>query len=307
MSYTKIKRLCIIISLIIILTLPGCNAKPEQNEPVSSVTADTFSFIFMSDTQADPEEEDYSEFGRLLDNALAHETKPELLILGGDSINDGGSQTEWDLFFAAAGNLLDDITIASVAGNHDNNPLLSEQFDYPSQVPSRVDEGYFYSFVYKDIFFLMLDSNIMGAGNSKDALWVEKQLASEAAQNSCWRIAVCHHPFWPAANIPKDVSRAETMQRVFLPVLESGSVDLILCGHQHMYARTEPLESRSGIVQIMLASGGKDSYTPKEIDSLAAYSPLSVYLLVDVDPYALRLFTYDSNGETVDQTIITKR
>jgi hypothetical protein len=52
------------------------------------------------------------------------------------------------------------------------------------------------------------------------------------------------------------------MRGHFLPLLEAYGVDLILCGHQHIYSRTLPMKgseaSSGGIVQIMTASGGKE-------------------------------------------------
>jgi len=273
-------------------------------------TDEVFTFIFMSDTQADPEIGDYAPFGEILELALSHESRPQVLVLGGDNVNSGNSEEEWEKFWEAAGENLDDVLIASVAGNHDNNPLLAQQFDYPQVAPENNTEGFFYTFENSNIFFIMLDSNIMGAGNASDVEWLSDQLSSSDATEADWRIAVLHHPFWPVADIPRDMQRAETMRENFLPVMEENGVDLILCGHQHVYSRSVPMWdgiiNENGIIQIMTASGAKDSYSPGENDYIEKIADTPVYLIIEVSAKALSLTAFNVTGEPFDSIRIEK-
>ncbi|MCL2125762.1 MAG: metallophosphoesterase [Oscillospiraceae bacterium] len=209
------------------------NAEAPSSEKVS--------FLFFSDTQPDPETGDFNGFGELLELALASVPIPDAVIFGGDTVNDGGDVEEWQRFWQAAGGRLDGLATAAVAGNHDNYPLLAEQFDYPSQAPGRQDNGFFYTLSLGPIFFIMLDSNAMGAANADDIEWLRGVLESNAARESDWIVAVMHHPMWPVADNPKDAQRAEAMREHFLPLLENAGVSLILCGHQHTYARSMPM------------------------------------------------------------------
>ena len=303
----------IIFALISALFITGCagssSAEPEEQDRVENEFI--FSFIFMSDTQADPEIGDYSAFGSLLALALSHESGPKLLILGGDNVNDGASAEEWDAFWKVADGRLDDVLTASVAGNHDSKPLLAEQFSYPDKAPATSSEGFFYVFSANNVLFLMLDSNIMGAGNESDAKWLADQLKNGSSSESNWQIAVCHHPFWPVVQAPKDLQRAGTMRTVFLPALESSGVDLILCGHNHVYSRTAPMlngsEGEDGIIQIMTASGAKDSYVPADIEHIAITKDAPAYLIVEVGSELLTITAYDGAGEQIDRIVITKR
>jgi len=283
--------------------LPGCSRDDTGEE--------SFTFIFMSDTQADPEIGDYTVFGELLELALDHTSQPNLLVLGGDNVNSGNQSAEWEAFWGAAGNKLDDIFVASVAGNHDNNPLLAEQFDLPQTAPENNTEGFFYTFLKGNIFFLMLDSNIMGAGNESDVQWLRDQLSSYYATGADWRVAILHHPFWTVADVPRDVQRAEVMRANFLPVMEANGVDLILCGHQHVYSRTVPLRNgivaENGIIQIMTASGAKDSYSPADKEYIARTAETPVYLIIEAGIKTLIVTAYDSAGEQFDNVQITKR
>jgi len=264
----------------------------------------------MSDTQADPEIGDYTPFGELLYLTLGHESQPKLLLLGGDNVNTGNSAEEWENFWAAADGNLDDVFIASAAGNHDNNPLLAQQFDYPQAAPENNTEGFFYTFTKNNVFFIMLDSNIMGAGNASDIEWLSNQLSSSAATDADWRIAVLHHPFWPVADIPRDVQRAETMREKFLPLIEEGNVDLILCGHQHVYSRTAPMRNgviaEDGIIQIMTASGAKESYRPGEKEYIDIVADTPVYIIIEVSTNTLNIAAFNNVGEPFDSIRIEK-
>lgn len=269
-------------------------------------------FLFFSDTQANPEFSDYSDIGKLLESALLPDDNAEAVIFGGDSINDGGNAAEWSAFRLAIDPFTGGLITAAVAGNHDNYALLAEQFDYPGKAPSSREEGYFYSFRTGPVFFIMLDSNTMGAANQADIDWLRRDLQSEDSRMACWRIAVIHHPMWPVADIPKDIQRAETMREYFLPILEEYGVRLVLCGHQHVYARTLPMSGdaassdESGIIQIMAASGDKASYIPGEHDYIAACAPAPNYLSVFADHEQLIITAYDGEHCIIDETVIRR-
>jgi len=121
----------------------------------------TLVFLFFSDAQADPEKGDYGAFGELLTQAIAQAPQTSLALFGGDTVNDGGDADEWQAFWQAAAVPLASLTTAAVAGNHDNQALLAEQFAHPKQAPQNRDEGFFYSFDMGPVHFIMLDSNII--------------------------------------------------------------------------------------------------------------------------------------------------
>ncbi|MCL2495929.1 MAG: metallophosphoesterase [Clostridiales bacterium] len=297
-----------VVLLAMLLYLGGCRqqAPPEfleQRQPI-------FTALFFSDTQADPASGDYSAWGDLLSRAVDMEQPPALVIFGGDSINDGGNEAEWRDFWQAAASSLDGLITAAVAGNHDSHALLAEQFTYPRQAPASHNEGFFYSLDMSPVHFIMLDSNIMGAAKQKDIEWLRDVLNSNAANEAVWRVAVMHHPMWPPAENPKDTLRAETMQEFFLPLLESYGVDLILAGHQHIYARSLPRRgeeaAEGGIIQIMAASGSKESYAATNLEHIAVSAVAPNYLLLTADNEALTVTAYDEHNEVFDICMLMK-
>jgi 3',5'-cyclic AMP phosphodiesterase CpdA len=281
------------------------------------------SFLFVSDSQADPQIGDYTDHGELLNLGIGWADKPSLVVFGGDTVNDGGDPDEWAAFHEATKRLLSDMTTArepffrivtaAVAGNHDGYALLAEQFDYPEDVPAGPGDGYFYAFEMGGVFFIMLDSNTMGAARQKDIDWLRGVLDSEASRKAAWRVAVMHHPMWPVMDNPKDMARAKTMREHFLPLLEAGGVSLLLCGHQHIYTRTAPMHGEGadsegeGIVQIMAASGGKQSYVIGEKDFIVrnAGAPNAVLVIADED--ALKVSAYDDAGLLFDTFTLEKQ
>ena len=298
---------CLVISslLLIILALAwGCGNNYGDNPA-------QFVFLYFSDTQADPDTEDYTKLGELMTGSVTQEQIPSLVIFGGDTVNDGGYPDEWHDFWQVASRL-DDLTTAAVAGNHDNHPLLTEQFDYPAKAPSAPGDGFFYSLNMEGVYFLMLDSNVMGAGRREDVQWLRSELESDKARQATWRIVVMHHPMWPIVDNQKDIDRAETMREHFLPVMEEYGVDLILCGHQHLYARSVPMKGKTsagedgGIVQIMAASGDKQSYvTGENTDFIAVDAQSPNYLLISADNVAFKVTAYGEDQQPFDSFILT--
>lgn len=291
-------------------TSPAGYTDPDSLSPTTP--QQTLTFLFFSDTQPDPELNDFTGVGGLLKQAVEHYTKPELIIFGGDTVNDGRDEAQWYEFWDAAGSSLDDLITAAVSGNHDNDALLANQFDYPFEAPIRADEGFFYTFTVGQVCFIMLDSNIMGAANPRDIEWLQNTLQSDIARNASWRIAVMHHPMWPVVDNPKDAQRAAIMREHFLPVLEKYNVDMILCGHQHVYTRTKPMlgdsaaENIFGIVQIMVASGDKESYTIGERDFISASDTAPNYVLLIADSKSISGIVYNGENMVIDRFTIYK-
>jgi len=109
---------------------------------------------------------------------------------------------------------------------------------------------------------------------------------------------------------PRDLMRAETMREHFLPLMEEYGVNLILCGHQHVYSRTmlmsgdDAAVGRRGIVQVMAASGDKLSYTVGERDFLASHHEAPNYLLIRADEGSLTIVAYNNGHREIDRVSI---
>ncbi len=75
--------------------------------------------------------------------------------------------------------------------------------------------------------------------------------AAAAAEHSCFRIAVLHHP--PYA--PSSDELAAGLRRNLLPVLRRHGFQLLLLGHVHAYERTVPVD---GMTHVAVGTGGAE-------------------------------------------------
>lgn len=265
-------------------------------------TADSgdFSFLYMSDTQSDSNDEyGYGVFGKIYSAALSENAA--FALYGGDMVNEETDASEWSTLFSSAD--FSRIPSMPVTGNHTNGSTYMSYFALPLNGPENYKE-LFYSFDYGNAHFVMLDSSYMG--NTEDIVvdeiseWLRDDLYST---NKKWKIAVMHHPMYTITASSKDEARAEAMRKNYLPIMEQGGIDIILCGHQHVVCRTK---SMSGIIQWMCVSGGK-SYSPLDHDYTAYVTDIApVYTIAKVEQNRITLTAKSSDGTIADSITIEK-
>lgn len=271
-----------------------------------SASTDTFSFIYMSDTQADPDTGSYAEWGELLSSALEG-FSPSFAMLGGDSVNDGDDLSEWADLFTAAGESFASIPLMTTAGNHDYTNTYTSLFNMPKNGPVGLEE-YIYSFDYANAHFVVMDSNSMG--NSDNASLISSWLADDLADASgaTWKIVMFHHPAYNITGNSKDETRAQVIREKYMPVFEQHGVDMILCGHQHIYSRTYPMlngqvvsHRDGGIVQLMMVSGAKH-YQASNYDYINFTKEAdSAYAQIEISGNSISIVAKDKSGNLIDE------
>lgn len=291
---------------LICLIAAGCSPLPDAIEKKSEAAAG-FSFIFMGDTQADPETEDYTAWGQLLKRAAAEKSKPVFIMISGDLVNDGSDQAEWKRFFAAGGNALKKLHLYPAPGNHDSTSLYKSIFYLPDNGPENYKET-FYSFDYGEVHFTILDSNEMESANPELVDWLKRDLSTTGA---AYKIVMFHHPAYSALADDEANTRMETIRTTFVPVMEEEGVNLVLNGHQHVYMRTYPIlngkRDEKGIVYLTGNSSGK-YYEPGEFDYAASIiGNQPVYTIFTVTATGIKLETKSSNGIVLDSSYLKNR
>ncbi|MCF0052465.1 metallophosphoesterase family protein [Dyadobacter sp. LJ53] len=190
-------------------------------------------------------------------------------ILMGDNAYSDGTDAEFQakFFNLYKDNLLKKYPLYPVPGNHDYHDFNSspandqnkiayyQNFSLPTQgeaggVASNTES--YYSYDIANIHFLALDSygpdkkgthiyDQMG----EQVEWVKKDLA--ANQNKKWVVAYWHHPPYTMGSHDSDKeSLLVKIRENFIKTLEDGGVDLILCGHSHVYERTKLIKGYYG-------------------------------------------------------------
>ncbi len=248
--------------------------------------------------------------------------QPDIVVCSGDmvagqdlSLSPDQIKAMWTAFdeHVAAPLRAANLPYGFTLGNHDassalgvNNKHLFKQerdlaaayWNEPGHDPGvefvdRHEFPFYYSFKYGDIFFLAWDGSSSHIPDDKLA-WVEKALASEAAQSAKLRILLGHLPLYSVAvgrNQPGDVMDDADKLR---DLLERYNVHTYISGHHHAY-----YPGKQGKLQLLhmgiIGSGPRpliDSQLP----------PWKAMTVIDVDfdqPELTRYTTY--NMETLAQ------
>jgi hypothetical protein len=106
-----------------------------------------------------------------------------------------------------------------------------------------------YAFDFGNAHFICLDSE--GSDLSEHGRmipWLRRDLAANSLH---WTIAFWHHPPYSKGSHDSDSEtgndrRMMEMREKVVPILEAAGVDLVLCGHSHLYERSHPLHGHYG-------------------------------------------------------------
>ena len=104
---------------------------------------------------------------------------------------------------------------------------------------------------------------------------------------------VMHHP---AYAVVSDAVAAAVLEQ-WVPLFETAQVDLVLCGHQHVYMRSKQLH---GVTYVMGVSGAKHYATAEVSYDVVQIGGVSNYQLIETDSDSLTLTCYDPQGQTLD-------
>lgn len=185
----------------------------------------------------------------------------------GDMAYDDGTFVEFEeTVFSVYRDLLHRTPTFPVIGNHeyhtdDGQPYIDVYYLFEQTMRASDSERY-YSFDYGDVHFVAFDSNpemldtVSSSATDDMVDWIRADLAASSAS---WKIAFCHHPPYSSGDHGSDTD----VQRLVLPVLEEGGVDLVLVGHDHHYERSVPIFDGSeaagdarAITYIVAGAGG---------------------------------------------------
>lgn len=189
-------------------------------------------------------------------------------ILLGDNAYSDGSDAEYQakFFNNYKDNLLKKYPLFPSPGNHDYRDFPSasasdqykmayyQNFTMPTKgesggVPSNTQS--YYSFDIGNVHFLSLDSYgpdfkglYMPDSMGQQVEWVKKDLA---ANKSKWVVAYWHHPPYTMGSHNSDTEELlVNIREKFIKTLEDFGVDLVLCGHSHVYERTKLIKGHYG-------------------------------------------------------------
>lgn len=214
-----------------------------QNDP------DNFQFAVVTDRTGSPRKGVFQDAVKKLNWMM-----PEFVISVGDLIqgtseNPATNDAEWNEFMSWIEPLKMPFFFA--AGNHDIQMKWIEGRVQPEDMLAQWNERFgttHYSFVYKDVLFVVLftnDNKEQYIGEAQ-AAYFEETLAEH--QDVRWTFVLLHHPLWA-------YSHESNFDRIEDALLTDGRRYTVLAGHQHRYVHFD----RNDSDYIILASTGGGS------------------------------------------------
>jgi hypothetical protein len=190
--------------------------------------------------------------------------RPDLWIWLGDNAYEAGLDDEYQrhVFRVYQESFFKNTSLYPAPGNHDYGDAEGDGsaisyykiFSMPQQgesggIPS--GSKAYYSVDYGNAHIVSLDSQGKLDGGfriydtlSRQVQWLKKDLA---ANRLPWTIVYFHHPPYTKGSHNSDTEdELIKIRENLVPVLEHYKVDLVLCGHSHVYERTHPMKGHYG-------------------------------------------------------------
>ena len=216
-------------------------------------TSSGSSFFVLGDIQA----KDLTNITAIMNNIKA--AGYNYGIQTGDAVDDASNYSHWmDIVGLFGTDNLGSAEMLHVLGNHEYagdgvGGAAAAIYNMPTK-----GAGSYYSVSRGDVYIAVI--NYTGTkAQLRDAL---EWLKADAAQTSCtWKVLCMHQPAY-YTNVGG--GNAEINELVPAAVDEAG-IDIVFSGHDHSYARTEPLKGgqvdENGAVYFICGSSGEKSYS----------------------------------------------
>lgn len=192
------------------------------------------------------------------------------LLLGDNAYPDAtDAEYQSNFFNVYKDDLLKKYPLFPAPGNHDYHDLdygsdvvqknhqtaYYQNFTMPTEGESGGEPSHsqsYYSFDIGNAHFLSLDSYGEGKDgsrlydvNGEEVKWIKKDL--EKNKNKGWVVAYWHHPPYTMGTHNSDKEQELVKIREnFIKILEKAGVDLIVCGHSHVYERSKLMNGYYG-------------------------------------------------------------
>jgi hypothetical protein len=287
----------------------GTNWSKEYNFKVPASGA--FKFAVITDPQLNANIDSNSRYPATGTTTTAGwtETMQKVVAAGvsfiascGDQVDTNSSETQYTNFFSPDG--IKNLPFAPVAGNHDNAANFFYHFNIPNeQVTDNITSaGANYYYRYNNILFVVLNTSAYPGSTSAATPYITQfrttiQAAKTAHAGKYDWLIVQHHKSTASVAIHcADTDIQYYVEAGFETLMSDEKVDFVLAGHDHVYARSYPLQGMdNGKVSVPDKSNGtSQTYTNPGKPIYLTFNTASglKYYLVSVD----KTITFNSSG-----------
>jgi 3',5'-cyclic AMP phosphodiesterase CpdA len=236
--------------------------------------------------------------GQLAVAGLLGRLEPDFILHTGDVVYPAGQERHYDRrFFAPYGDIIKEVPIFPVLGNHDvrkgNGAAFLSNFHLPLGSPGSTKR--YYSFDWGDAHFVALDSelyyNDKGSSSKEQKDFLERDLGATRRR---LKIVFLHRSPYGSSRHGGD----ETVRADLEPLFARHKVNLVFAGHDHVYERTLPIR---GVTYVVSGGGGRRLY-PAGKGRLTACSRSAHHVVLGrVDGGRLTLEAVEPDGTVFDR------
>lgn len=226
---------------------------------------------------------------------------PDFIMFSGDMVELGGSQSEWELWLAACGDVIARRPFLAAHGNHE---FLAQNYFAQFAFPNNEE---WYTIEYGNLLLMSLNDTVQDANEvtSEQPQWLQEVLSGSEAT---WKFAMHHQPAYSTCT--RHGSDLE-VRKSWVPVWEQYNVDAVFAGHNHIYERSVPIradaEDSRGVTYVVTGGAGAPLYTESESDWFGnVANPIEHYIIADVGPDAVSFVVRDLDDNVIDSFTLSK-
>ena len=291
------------------------------------LTSEKFTFAHISDSQMS--KKSGANLGKVLSKIV---DRCDFVIHTGDIVESSKYESEWKAMLNENYQYLSRICVMAISGNHEttykngSNEIFKH---FHNKMPAQnTVKGYFYSFVYGNAKFIMLNTNrLTGTKLTDDQYkWLVNELKSNTAT---WTIVAMHNPLYSAGKYgsnPDYNSISLGLRAQLQGIFAEYGVDIVLQGHDHLVSRTNPIDGNgktttetwetvngvkysvdpSGVVYVMNGPAGDQTRTKSDYANTSLYnyiysSKARSWAELEIDGNQLTVVVKYTDGTTVSE------
>lgn len=225
-----------------------------------------FSFVYISDTQAEPIEQDYGY--KFMKNTLkyAEEDDPDMdfILHGGDVVQGTRYYFLWESMLNGSKEFLTKYPMMLTTGNHEGTQSTAGKFETYKHMTFDLPDvamdkafGVYYSFNYDNTHFIVLntDSSSTTSGSlDRDQIhWFKDDVKSKTQK---WTIVSIHQTM-----LSLKKTKNPALLDLIIDECNDYGVDLVIQAHEHCYMQSYPVDTNKNIT----------TKTATEIDGVSYY------------------------------------
>ncbi len=214
---------------------------------------DKLTFLVVTDTQDEEHHGTWMKYPTI--DALNRIPEAEFIIHTGDMVQEGGNAGMWRMMTENTSDFFLSKPVAAISGNHDywrgylhNYRNILDHHYYIDYPPQDTSNGIYYSFDCGPAHFTMLSSGDSMETDNRGVLdgQLEWAINDIKSTDKKWKFVCVHNPFYSPG---KYGCRADlctvalALREQFNQVFAESGVDMVFCGHDHVYAQTFPISA----------------------------------------------------------------